>query len=61
MKIPVCKFVSTPLLSYIEFIRSISATNKHIIGLAVNPEHCNFALNQGIMNLVVINKENMAN
>ena len=50
------KIAQTSLLSYIEFIEKLAVNNDKIYGLAVNPEHVNFAMNRGILDIVLSNK-----
>ncbi len=55
------KLVETTLLSYIEFVEKIAKNNEHVFGLAINPESVNFAMNRGILDIVLQNKNAVTN
>ena len=50
---------STSLLAYIEFVYGIANTHTSVYGLAINPSSVNFAMNLGIMDLVLQNKQRL--
>lgn len=55
--VPGLSLAKTSLVSYIEFIENVAKNDEKVFGLAVNPEFVNFALNRGIMEIILANKQ----
>lgn len=54
--IPGLNVIATSLLSYIDFVYQVSVSNPNVFGLAINPNSVNFAMNKGIMEIILNNR-----
>jgi hypothetical protein len=55
--IPGLRLAATSMISYIEFVYNLASNNESVFGFAINPNTVNFAMNKGIMEIIINNKK----